>query len=96
MTHIAAGLLEAYRQMARALGWRRFMEGMISSQMVEIQREFLALCGSGWKLAKWKTGLVTHLLEITHGQWLYRNVVVHDRVAGRLAITRKEEIVGLS
>ncbi len=37
-------------------------------------------------------GLVTWLLEITHGQWLYRNVVVHDKVAGRLAVTRKEEI----
>ena len=39
---------------------------------------------------KW---LITKLLEVTHGQWLYRNVVVHDATAGRLALTRKEEIL---
>ena len=36
--------------------------------------------------------LVIQLLEITHGQWLYRNVMVHDRTAGDLATKRKEEI----
>ncbi len=92
---ITAMYPEMYRRMARAqdiIGWRRFMEGMISSRLVEIQREFFALRGMGRKLDKWKVGLVTHLLEITHGQWLYRNVVVHDKVAGRVAVTRKEEI----
>ena len=95
MTHITAGFPEAYRRMARCqdiIGWRRFMEGMISSRLVEVQREFFALRGTGWKLDKWKVGLVTRLLKIMHGQWLYRNVVVHDKVAGRLAVTRKEEI----
>ena len=32
------------------------------------------------------------LLEVTHGQWLYRNVQVHDRIAGTLATQRKEEL----
>jgi hypothetical protein len=27
-----------------------------------------------------------------HGQWLYRNVQIHDTVAGTLATLRKEEI----
>jgi hypothetical protein len=36
--------------------------------------------------------LVIKLLEITHGQWLYRNVVVHHRTAGDLVTRRKEEI----
>ena len=35
---------------------------------------------------------MVRLLEITHGQWLYRNVVVHDAVSGQLAITHKEDI----
>ena len=37
-------------------------------------------------------GLVTKLLEATHGQWLYRNVHVHDNIAGVTANARKEEI----
>ena len=32
------------------------------------------------------------LLEVTHGQWLYRNVHVHGAVAGLAATARKEEI----
>ena len=37
-------------------------------------------------------GLVTRLLEVTHGQWLYRNVLVHDKTNGQLAMIRKEDI----
>ena len=40
----------------------------------------------------WAKELVIKLLEITHGQWLYRNVVVHDRTTGDLVSRRKEEI----
>ena len=32
------------------------------------------------------------LLEVTHGQWLYRNVHVHDAISGDIASKRKEEI----
>ena len=32
------------------------------------------------------------LLEATHGQWLYRNVVVHDIVGGLEAVKRKQEL----
>ena len=32
------------------------------------------------------------LLEATHGQWLYRNVVVHDLVRGLEAVKRKQEL----
>ncbi len=36
--------------------------------------------------------LIAKLLEVTHGQCLYRNIQVHDRVAGMLATQRKQEI----
>ena len=35
---------------------------------------------------------MTRLLEMTHGQWLYRNVHVHDAVLGDIATRRKEDI----
>jgi hypothetical protein len=55
--------------------------------------ELLTSNGSTWRLDKWATGLVVRLLEVTHGQWLYRNVVVHDATSGQVATARKEEIV---
>ena len=36
--------------------------------------------------------LVTHLLEVTHGQWLYCNIQVHDRITGAFATQQKEEL----
>ena len=37
-------------------------------------------------------GLVTKLLEVTHGQWLYRNIQVHDKISCTLVTLRKEEL----
>ena len=42
---------------------------------------------------RWAKGLIVKLLEVTHGQWLYRNVQIHDSVAGTQATLRKEEIL---
>ena len=70
--------------MARAqddIGWWRFMEGMICKEIGRIQRT-----------EKWGVGLVTKLLEVTHGQWLYHNIQVHDKISGTLVTLRKEDL----
>ncbi len=36
--------------------------------------------------------MILRLLEATHGQWIYRNVQIHDDVARTQATLRKEEI----
>lgn len=74
------------------IGWRRFMEGMISKEAVEIQKFSATEGRRKITLKQWGEGLVTKLLEATHGQWLYRNMDVHDAVAGDLAVRSKAEI----
>ncbi len=44
-------------------------------------------------MERWSSGLITQLLEITHGQWVYRNFIVHDPVLGTIATARKEELL---
>ena len=61
------------------------MEGMISKEMVEIQRQFCEVIDTGSTAEEWARGLIAKLLEITHGQWLYRNVHVHDRITGTIS-----------
>ena len=75
------------------IGWRRFLEGMISMEITYIQRQYIAVNGSRMSLDKWCTGLITRLLEITHGQWLYWNYIVHDPVSGTIATAKKEELL---
>jgi hypothetical protein len=75
------------------IGWRRFLEGMILTEITSIQRQYIAVNGSCMSLDKWCTGLITRLLEISHGQWLYRNYIVHDLVSGTIAMAKKEELL---
>ena len=44
-------------------------------------------------MEQWGRELVTRLLKVTHGQWLYRNVQVHNKLMGTLAAQRKEELI---
>ena len=85
----------AFRDLAKAqdaLGWRRFLEGMVTKKLVEAQELYQRCAGSVLPIEKWASGLVIKLLECTHGQWLYRNVIVHDAMAGTIATARKEEL----
>jgi hypothetical protein len=75
------------------IGWRRFLERMISMEITNIQRQYIAANGLRMSLDKWCTGLITQLLEITHGQWLYQNYIVHDPVSGTIAMAKKEELL---
>ncbi len=95
MTEICWGKEEQYRRMAidqDEIGWRRFTEGMISKQMRGIQELYHKIKGSSISPENWTTGLVIKLLEITHGQWLYRYVQVQDKLTGTKATQRKEEL----
>ncbi len=86
---------QRYRVMARAqdeFGWRQFMEGMICKEIRQIQRTHAGLQASRLSAKKWGVGLVTKLLEVTHGQWLYHNIQVHDKISGTLVMLQKEEL----
>ena len=67
------------------------MEGMILSEALEIQAECVDLGGCLLFLDNWAKGLAIKLFEATHGQWLYRNMLLHDTVSILKAAERKEE-----
>ncbi len=66
------------------------MEEMVCKEIREIQSTHLS--GLCCNTANWGRDLVTHLLEVTHGQWLCHNVQVHNKIAKTLATQRKEEL----
>ena len=44
------------------------MEGMVSTEVLKRQSEFAVIQGMGMPTARWSAGLITKLLEVTHGQ----------------------------
>jgi hypothetical protein len=71
------------------IGWRRFMEGILSWRLVGLQANHYALTGEGIQPLPWASQLVIRLLEVTHGQWIYRNIQVHDEAQGMLHTQEK-------
>jgi hypothetical protein len=95
MTDICAGLGPLFEQMATeqdAIGWRCFMEGMISRRMREIQYNYCHQEGTLTSPEKWAQGLILKLLKATHGQWMYRNIQIHNEVSGTQTNVQKEAI----
>jgi hypothetical protein len=85
MEEICKGLGPQFTKMAKeqdAIGWRRFMEGMICRSMRKIQYNFHHQEGTRMNSTRWAQGLIQKLLEATHRQWIYRNIQIHDAVAG--------------
>eukprot|EP00956_Cyclotella_meneghiniana_P029291 scaffold70426_cov59-Cyclotella_meneghiniana.AAC.2 len=87
-------LPEAFLPFARSqdtIGWRRFLEGMVSKRLPDLARDLDAE-GDIPNIAKWMESLITNLLEVTHGMWIYRNVVVHDELEGVYAVQGRERL----
>ena len=52
------------------MGWRTFIEGIISEKVVTVQEEFVGTEGCKLSLENWAKGFLVRLLEAMHEQWL--------------------------
>ena len=68
------------------------MEGMISKEITSTQQSYLGLSSYHLSIEQYTTDLITNQLEVTHGQWLYSNVYVHDSISGTAETLCKEDI----
>ena len=74
------------------IGWDNFVMGMIPRMLLAIQSTHFHTTGKSSCATQWIAGLITHLLQITYTQWIYRCVLVHDRNTGVLLSAHKAEL----
>jgi hypothetical protein len=74
------------------IGCDNFAMGMISSKLLPIQSAYNLINGVSSHATWWISGLVTQLLQVTHTQWIYRCVLVHNRNAGTLISVHKAKL----
>ena len=70
MEQIVWGESSKFRRLARSIdkiGWRRYMEGVISKEVLDIQADYTGVCTGSMNTENWVKGLTVKLLEITHG-----------------------------
>ena len=68
------------------------MEEMVLSEVSTIQADCVALGGCSLSLDNWMKELSVKLVEVTRGQWIYRNMLIHDTVSGLKAVEREEDL----
>ncbi|KAL7522632.1 hypothetical protein ACHAWX_007313, partial [Stephanocyclus meneghinianus] len=75
------------------IGWNRMMEGMLSKELLLM--DSIDVLGPSCKISQleWVQTLMRKLLEATHGVWIYRNITVHNKVAGFIATKKKEQLL---
>jgi hypothetical protein len=67
--------------------------GMFSFKLLPIQSAYNHINGAFSHTTWWISGLITQLLQVTHTQWIYRCVLVHDCITGTLISAHKAELI---
>jgi hypothetical protein len=86
-------IFREYAASQDVIGWDNFIMGMISHKLLDIQSTYFHTAGKSYRATRWIAGLITHLLQVTHTQWIYRCVLVHDRNTGVLILAHKADLL---
>ena len=61
------------------IGRRDFTEGYVSTHFYPIQSSHLTMSSNYLNGEDWTKQFISKLLQITHSQWIYRNISLHCR-----------------
>ena len=75
------------------IGCREFMEGKISNEFAKIQRAHCAVAPCRMNGDDWMRHFISHILHITHAQWIFRNTTLHDKVRGTLRLRERMDVL---
>ncbi len=75
------------------IGWKNFTEGYISTHFYKIQTFHLTMSSSFLNRTDWTKQLITKILQITHSQWIYQNILLHDKRQGYLHNKRSADLM---
>jgi hypothetical protein len=75
------------------IGWMEFLHGKVSKDIGRIQEVHCALSPCRITGTDWMKILVTHLMQISHSQWILRNFTLHDRHREYLHLKQRRDLL---
>jgi hypothetical protein len=75
------------------IGWREFMEGKVAEKIGGLQRYHCSVSSCMMNGDEWMKHFISHILHITHSQWIFRNITLHDSVRGTLRLQERKEVL---
>jgi hypothetical protein len=73
------------------IGYCNFMEGYVLTHFYAMQNFHLAMSSSYLNGATWAKQFISKLLHVTHSQWIFHNISLHDKINGYLHKKKSEE-----
>jgi hypothetical protein len=86
-------IIHEFTELQDIIGWDNFVMGMVSSKLLPIQSAYLCNSKSSSGATQWISGLITQLLQVTHTQWIYQCVLVHNCTTEVLISPHKDELL---
>ena len=76
------------------IGWTEFLHGKVSVEIAAIQKLHCTLSPSCRLTgADWMKTFISHLLQLSHSQWIFRNYTLHDKQRGYLRLRLRSEVL---
>jgi hypothetical protein len=85
--------LKALAESQDQIGWKNFTEGHISTHFYKIHTFHLTMSSSFLNGTDWTKQFITKILQITHSQWIYQNILLHNKHQGYLHNKRSAELM---
>jgi hypothetical protein len=75
------------------IGWTAFLYRKVSKDIGHIQEVHCALSPCRITGEDWMKMLVTHLIQISHSQWILQNFTLHDKHRGYLRLKQQRDLL---
>jgi len=75
----ASPSIQSAAQSQDQIGWINLLIGQLATDWLGLQHNHLTSISSHHTATSWATGVVTHLLAISHSLWTFGNHVIHDQ-----------------
>ena len=76
------------------IGWTKFLHGKVSVEIGSIQQLYCMSPPSCQLTGKdWMKAFISHLLQISHSQWIFRDYTLHDKQMGYLRLRLCSEVL---
>ena len=69
------------------------MEGKLTREFRHIVKRQMIWADGHYTVGDWTRHLISRVLDMTHGQWLYRNAVIHERMEDGLTRNEQEALL---
>lgn len=69
------------------------MEGKVAQDLFSLPATHFSQVATTMRFSSWATQFLTHIIHLSHSQWIFRNSSLHDKNVGYLRLRKRRELL---